>query len=385
MVNQAAEHKLHNIFAEAAMNLFAPALAILLAGFALAGCDDAADARKQNAAIPVEAIAAYETTISDSVESLGTAMANESVDITANVTETISEIDFSDGQEVTKGDVIARLSQQEEAAQLAAAQARQKENRRELDRLNTLLKNKAAAQREYDERLTLIEVTKQEVEAIDARIADRTLRAPFDGVLGIRRVSVGALVQPGELITTIDDLSSIKLDFTVPSIYLSSLKVGTPIEAKAAGFENRVFRGEVASVNSRIDPVTRSVLVRALIPNEDATLKPGLLMQVTLLKDERQALVVPEESTIQRDNRHFVLVIGDDGAAEERQVQTGVRQPGMLEITDGLAAGEKVVTRGMGTVRAGQKVEIQRLWDEIRKPETGETPAATPTAETAGE
>lgn len=354
------------------MKLFLPALALLLASLGLAACDDGARREANTAPLPVEAIAAYEATISDSVESLGTARANESVDVTANVAETIRELNFEDGQQVEKGHVIARLSQQEEAAQLAAAEARQKENRRELDRLQTLLRNRAAAQREYDERLTLIEVTKQDIEAIRARIADRTLRAPFDGVLGIRRVSVGALVQPGDLITTIDDLSRIKLDFTVPAIYLPSILLGTPIEARAAGFGERVFRGDVESVNSRVDPVTRSVLVRALIANDDRALKPGVLMQVTLLRDAREALVIPEESTIQRGDRHFVLVVQEDGTVEERQVHIGVRQPGMVEITRGLQMGEKVITRGIGTARAGQKVEIRRLWDRIRAPETGE-------------
>jgi membrane fusion protein (multidrug efflux system) len=323
----------------------------------------------------VEVIAAYEHTLSDSVESLGTAMANESVNITATVSETLAEINVDDGEYVEKDYVIARLAQAEELAQLAAAEARQQENQRELKRLKTLLQNKAAAQREYDERLTQIEITKREAEEIQARIADRTLRAPFEGVLGIRRLSVGALVQPGDLITTIDDLSRIKLDFTVPAVFLSSLKVGTPIEARSSALGETPFYGEIASVNSRIDPVTRSVLVRAIIPNTKHLLRPGLLMQVTLLKDQRTALVVPEECIIQRQKKHYVLVVDADKTVHQREVQTGVRHPGIIEIISGLNVGEIVITRGLNVVRAGQKVSISDTWESIRPPHNNENAA----------
>lgn len=361
------------------MNKIIPVFVVILLGLAAwyFMSSDASENDKTAKAIPVEIIAVFEETLSDSVESLGTAMANEFVDITSNVSEVIAEINFEDGQQVEKGHVIARMAQQEEAAQLAAAKARQSENQRELNRLAGLLKNRAASQREYDERVTLTEITKRQIEEIEARIADRTLRAPFSGVLGIRRLSEGALVQPGQLITTLDDVSSIKLDFTVPSIYINSLTKGTPIEARSLALGETVFRGEVASVNSRIDPITRSVLIRAIIPNEEMILKPGLLMQVVLLKDQRTAKVVPEESIIQRADKHFVLVVKDDNTVEEREIRRGVHMPGMVEVVDGLELGEKVITRGVNMVRAGQKVSIAETWDKIRRP-TGSIDSAKP-------
>jgi membrane fusion protein, multidrug efflux system len=361
-----------------------PIPALVVAGAVITGLyfllSDGDDA-SQRKTPPVDVLPVYEETIYDSVESLGTAMANESIAVTANVAETIRDIHFEDGQIVEKGDLIATLSQQEEQAQLAAAQARQRENSRELKRLQTLLKNKAAAQREYDERLTQIEVTKQEIEEIDARIADRTMRAPFTGVTGIRNVSVGALVQPGDVITTLDDISQIKLDFTVPSIYLDSLQVGVPIEALRDGIDSTTFSGSIYSINNRIDPVTRSVLVRAIVPNDDGLLKPGLLMRVTLLRNERKALIVPEESIIQRNDDHYVLVVPEGGGfVEEREVQTGMRRPGIVEVTEGLSVGEHIITRGVNMVSDGQDVTIGTVWDEIRKPIT-ET--ASPAAQEA--
>ncbi|MBN67257.1 MAG: efflux transporter periplasmic adaptor subunit [Rickettsiales bacterium] len=306
------------------------------------------------------------STLTDTIEALGTANANESVDITANVTETIQSINFEDGQEVAEGDVIALLDQSEEQAQLEAAKAQQRENERELKRLKTLLANKATSKREYDERVTQREVTKQQIKEMEARIEDRTLRAPFDGVLGIRRLSVGALVQPGGLITTLDDVSQIKLDFTVPALALPDLRAGQAVSVIADAYPDRRFEGIIRTVNSRVDPVTHSVLVRAILPNDDGALRPGLLMRVELLRDKRDTILVPEESIIQRQSSHFLKIVGEDNKVEERTVQIGARQPGVVEITDGLSVGELVIVRGIASVRDGQDVTIQDTWTGLR-------------------
>lgn len=315
---------------------------------------------------PVIALEVYTETLSDKVQALGTAISNEAVDITATTAETIAEILFTDGSFVEKGTVILRLDQQEEQAQLDAARARLDEHNRELARLNKLLKDKAASRRERDERLTLKRITENEIKQIEARIDDLTLRAPFDGVLGVRRLSAGALVQPGQLITTIDDTNPIKLDFSIPSVYLSGLKPGIPIIAHSDALPERVFNGKVSTINSRIDPVTRTVLVRAILDNDDGAIRPGLLMQVTLLEDEHDAVMVPEESIVQRADKHFVFVVKNDSTAEKRQVTIRVRQPGKVEITQGLQPGETIVVRGMGEINDGDQLSVQSRWNSIR-------------------
>ncbi len=321
---------------------------------------------------PVTVIKVYKDMIFDSVEALGTTYANESVDITTNITETIREIRFDDGQEVKQGDIIAVLEQSEEEAQLAAAKAQLAEHQRELKRIDSLVKQKAAAKRDYDERRTQLEVTEQQIKEITARMEDRTLRAPFDGVLGVRRLSMGALVQPGQLITTIDDIHQIKLDFNVASTYLTQLQVGTPIEAISSELGGKVFNGTIQTINSRIDPVTRSVLVRALIPNPDGLLKPGLLMRVVLLKDQRRALIVPEDAIIQKQDAHFVLTVDPEkNTVAQRKITLGTRRPGIAEVKEGLEEGELVIVRGVGRVRPDQKVSLQEVWDKIRAPNSG--------------
>lgn len=309
----------------------------------------------------------------DSVEALGTANSAESVNITANVTDLLREIRFADGQAVKKGDVIAVLEQRELAAQLAASKARLQQEKRELARLEGLVRDKAVPRQDYDQRVTSLEITARELEEIEARIAYRTIVAPFDGTVGVRRISVGALVQPGEVITTLDDISSIKLDFTVPSAFLSTLASGVPVEAEVDALAGRVFRGKIESVSTRVDPVTRSILVRAVLPNPDAQLRPGLLMRVRLIKREREALIVPEESILQRQQSHFILVVSADNKVEERQITVGARMPGRAEVTRGLEEGDRVIVRGMNRARNGETVNVAQ---ELPPPRAWGTDAA---------
>ncbi|HEX2753558.1 MAG TPA: efflux RND transporter periplasmic adaptor subunit [Alphaproteobacteria bacterium] len=353
------------------IKLFILVLLLLVAGAGFYFVPKYIQARKAEASVaaeplpPVFVTTASEGTVYDSVDAIGTAFSNESVNISSNVTEVLREVLFVDGQEVVKDDILVVLEQREQQAQLDAARARMEQDKRELARLEGLLAEKAVPRQDYDTRLTMLEVTKQEMAEAEARVAFRTIRAPFDGVLGVRLISPGALVQPGDLITTLDDISPIKLDFTVPSTYLSALKPGVEIEAIADALDNRVFRGRIESVNTRVDPVTRSVLVRAILPNDDHILKPGLLLKVTLIKNERTSVILPEETLMQRQEDHFVLVVADDNKVEQRKVSVGARRPGKVEITAGLKTGERVIVRGVNRVRAGQLVEVTETWPPL--------------------
>ncbi|HCS12958.1 MAG: efflux transporter periplasmic adaptor subunit [Zetaproteobacteria bacterium CG06_land_8_20_14_3_00_59_53] len=352
------------------MNLFIPRCS-LFAVFLLAGLigacssqDDAAG--RSTGAKQVVALNVYSIRLSDRVEALGTAQANESITITSKVAGRLESIDFADGQQMHKGDVIARLDQDEEKAQLEAAVVQLAEHTREVKRLQELLQRKAAAMRELDERKTLAALTASNIEQIKARIDELTLRSPFDGKVGIRRVSPGALVQPGQVIATLDQMDPIKLDFSIPATMLQGLKPGDHIEARADALGEQVFTGTVSATDSRIDPLTRSMLIRAIIHNPDGRLIPGMLMRVTLLANQRDAVVVPEESITQKEDRHFLTIVTDQGKAELRAVTPGMRRDGLVEITKGLNTGELVVVRGMGFVKPGSPVRVSETWDTIR-------------------
>lgn len=287
--------------------------------------------------------------VAERVEALGTLKANESVEIAATVTERVTAVNFDDGQRVKKGAVLIEMDAAEERAELAEQRAFLAQAQRQVNRLAPLVKRGAAAESTIDTQRRETEGARARIQAIESRIAKRVIKAPFDGVVGLRNISIGALAQPGELLTTIDDDVVMKLDFAVPAVFVSTLKRGVAIKATSASFPDRIFKGTVSSVDSRIDPVTRSIVARALIDNPDGELRPGLLMLVELQKNPRQAVVVPEEAVVPVGDENFVWVVdGEAGApvADRRTVTLGTRQFGEVEIVSGLSPGEQVVTHG---------------------------------------
>ncbi len=313
--------------------------------------------------VPVIAAEVRRDQFVDRVEALGTLKANESVSVTANVTETVSAIHFDDGERVEKGQVLVEMTSAEEHALLEEAQARVAEAERQYDRVKSLVAQRSASESLLDERKRDLDTARALLVAIESRLADRLIKAPFAGVLGLRNISPGALVEPGDLITTLDDVSVMKLDFAVPSVFLTDLEPGLRIATKARAYGERTFAGKIRSIDSRVDPVTRSIQVRALIPNPDRTLKPGVLMQVELLRNPRETLAIPESGLLQQGRDQFVLLVGEGGTVERRQVRAGARRPGEVEIVDGLTAGDKVITHGNDKVRPGQRVRIQAFDD----------------------
>lgn len=315
---------------------------------------------------PVVLAAAAGESITDRIEALGTLRANESVELTATVTQTIAELGFSDGERVKKGQVLASMTSQEERALLNEATATADEARRQFERAQQLAKTGATSVSSLDEARRNNDTAQARLKAIDSRYRDLIVLAPFDGVVGLRNISVGALVRPGDLITTIDDDRTMKLDFAVPSRFLGSLAPGLAVEAKTSAFGDEVFRGEILSVDSRVDPVTRTVTVRAQIPNPERLLKPGLLMTVELLGRPRTAVMIPEGALMPLGTKSFVLVVSEESGvplAQRREVEIGARQPGSVEILSGIQPGERVVTHGTQRASQGGPVRISAVDD----------------------
>jgi membrane fusion protein (multidrug efflux system) len=304
----------------------------------------------------------------DQVEALGTLRANESVALTASVTETVSMLHFDDGDRVETGQLLVEMTSAEEQAQLREARAREREAGSQYRRVQSLAAQGTASKSLLDERSREWQTARAQLVAIESRLSDRLLKAPFAGVMGLRNISIGALVEPGDLISTLDDDTVLKLDLSVPSVYLTTLKPGLPVVAKTRAYGDREFSGELRNIDSRVDPVTRSVVARVVLPNEERLLKPGLLMQVTLKKNPRTALVIPEAALMPTGREQFVLVAApkDDGhEAERRQVTIGARRPGVVEILSGLIEGEQVITHGALRVRPGQAVAIRAVDDGL--------------------
>ncbi len=300
----------------------------------------------------------------DTIEALGTTKSNEMVVITADTAEKVTKIYFEEGQDVKKGDMLVTLAKGEENAALRSAQAALSEAQSAYTRAKELFEAKAVSEAALQERLSALNQARASTAAVTARLDKLAITAPFDGIVGLREVSVGTLVRPNDMITTLDDISMMKLDFDVPSLFLSSLKKGMPIKGKVEAFGDREFVGEVQTINTQIDPVTRSVKIRAIVQNDDRVLRPGLLMTINLIKNERTALVIPEEALIKRGDKNFVFVAQDsDGkkVAVEKEVKIGTRIYGEVEILSPLVEGDQVINHGTLKLNDGAEIKIKAV------------------------
>ncbi|MCL1126085.1 efflux RND transporter periplasmic adaptor subunit [Shewanella surugensis] len=296
--------------------------------------------------------------IREEVEALGTTQANESIIVTSKVSDVVTKVNFSDGDKVKKGQLLIQLHDRAQAAQVTIAKVQLHDHIRELERIRELVTSQTVAVSERDRLQTAIDTANAQLLEADAALADRKIKAPFAGVLGLRQVSLGALVSPGDEITTLDDISVIKLDFSVPERFLQAIKVGNKVEAKAVAFDDEQFIGKVASIDSRVNPATRAVIVRTDIPNPEGRLLPGMLMTVKLIKSSREALILPESAIIPIQERHYVYVVDSEGVVSRQLVTLGIRKRGWVEIVDGIQLDQQVIVRGILKVRPGDKVSV---------------------------
>ena len=316
--------------------------------------------------VPVIAERATMQTIADTLEALGTLRAKESVQITAMVADTISDVRFEDGQLVEAGDILVEQTDTEEAALLREAESMAKEAKRQYERIKSLAAKSSASESLLDERRQTWQTAQAREEAVRSRLQDRLIEAPFSGHVGLRLMSPGALVSPGDIITTLVDDTSMKLDFTIPAVYLDTVRVGTTIEATTPVYAGRTFVGTVNSVDSTINPSTRSITVRALIPNEQRILVSGMLMTLNLKRNPREAIMVSEEAIVPLSNKTFVMVVDESAkpnVVSKREVTIGRRVAGKVEITKGLAVAETIVSHGTLKLRPGSAVTIKAVND----------------------
>jgi len=292
------------------------------------------------------------------IEALGTTRANESVDITAKAVNQVTAVRFTEGQQVARGEVLVELDAAQVRADLAVAEAALAESRSQYKRSRELYTTKVLSDSQIEQIEATYKANEARVASARARVNDTVIRAPFAGRVGLRRVSVGSLISPGTVITTLDDTSTVKLDFTVPETFLAAMQPGLDISARSVAYPDTDFIGQVSSVDSRVDPATRSVTVRALLPNPSGLLKPGMFLTVRLSRGAVDALLIPEHALVPEQGDMYVFVV-KDGSAEKRLVRIGQRRVGDVQVVEGLAAGELVVTEGVQKLRDGSAVTVQ--------------------------
>lgn len=321
---------------------------------------------------PVVVADVMETEFADVIEAIGTARANESVNITAKITDTIRSISFVDGQFIEKGEIIVELTDEEASANLEEARAGLEESRKQYNRISGLMAGGSTTRSRLDQALGDRDRARARVQALEASLADRIIRAPFAGVLGLRNISPGTLVKPGDVITTLDDISLVKIDFSVPERFISALKSGQTISALSAAYPERAFVGTVSTVDSRVDPITRAVVVRAEVPNPGSLLRGGMSLSIRLATNQRLSLTIPEDSIVPVSDKVFVYVVGPEGIAKRTRITVNRRRVGEIEVLEGLSLNDRVVVEG--THKLFMPQQPVRVVGQT-KPETSDDPA----------
>ncbi len=292
--------------------------------------------------------------LKDEIIALGTTQANESIILTAQSTDRVQSVHFDDSDQVQQGQLILTLANAEEQAEVKELEIKLAEQKRQLQRLLDIDKTTAPAESAIDSQKSLVESTQAQLSVANIRLSEKFVYAPFSGKLGLREVSPGQLLTSNTEITTLDDLSKIKVEFQLPEKFLNRVSVDQPVLAKNIAYTTP-FRGQITSIASRLDKATRSFKVRAIFSNQDSKLRAGMLLQLTVETQSVDALTVPESAIIPLNAEHYVYKVIDN-KVHKTQVQTGRRKPGVVEILSGLSKGDIVVTQGVIKVRDGSMV-----------------------------
>jgi membrane fusion protein, multidrug efflux system len=329
--------------------------------------------------VGVVVAAAELETVRDRAEAVGTTLASQAVEIVALASGRVIELAFEPGEPVEAGTVLARLEDTIERADLDEARAMAQEANSALERGQRLRASNNIAAATLVELQAAAGAAQARVDRASQRLEDRLVRAPFDGVVGIRRVDLGARVDNDTVITTLDDRREMIVEFSLPEVFYGRVGRGLPVAARSTSFPDRSFDGAVTTVDTRIDVTSRSFRVRASLPNPDLLLPAGLFVLVDVTLDEREAVVVPEEAVSTEAGRTVVYVAAED-RAERRAIDLGTRMLGRVEIVSGLEPGELVVTRGLQRMRDGIGIRY-----ELPAGDDGEPVAGPEVARPAGD
>lgn len=295
----------------------------------------------------------------DELESMGTAISNEAVDIISPISQVVQSIHFSDGESVTKGQLLVQLKIDKKISEKKQTEIALLEQKRELDRMEILKKNKIIPIKDYDVQLTKFHDAQAKLDTILTDIAESSINAPFDGFLGIRNISVGSLLTPGTVITTIDDIKKIKIDFFIPEKYLSIVTPGLKFHADSVAFKNKTFKGNIAAIAPRLSVNSRSIHVRGIIDNDELLLKPGMMLKVKMQLPGQYNILIPEKAISNIGSEHFIFVVSSKRQVKQIFISIGERKNGFVEALKGLEEGDVVVIDGINKITNGQHVNIE--------------------------
>ena len=310
--------------------------------------------------IAVEAARVKVGAIRRQIEAVGSLRSDESVMIRPEISGRVAEILFKEGTKVSRGDPLVRLDASVAKAQVAQQAANVTLSRANQERATDLMTKGAGSARAHDEALARMRADEATLALAQATLDKSTLLAPFDGVLGLRRISVGDYVNPGQDIVNIENLEAMKVDFRIPEIFALQLKTGQTIRVSLDAIPGKTFDGAVYAIDPALDTNGRAVILRARMANTDSLLRSGMFARVSLLLDDMgQRILVPEAALMPVGQEHFVFQVGEGGRASLTKVKVGQRRAGQVEIEDGLANDAVIVTEGVLKLRDGSSIRAR--------------------------
>jgi membrane fusion protein (multidrug efflux system) len=299
------------------------------------------------------------TKLAQTIEASGTLQSNEEVEVKPEITGRIVGLYFKEGVNVKKGDLLVKIYDEDLKAQLQKLQLQQQLAKTTLERQENLLKINGISQQDVDVTRNQVSAYGADIDYTRTQLQKTELRAPFNGRLGLRNVSLGAIVSPTTVITTLQQIDPLKIDFSIPEKYRTAIKLGDAVDFRVAG-DNNVYKGSIYAMDPKIDLATRTIRIRAIVPNAGKLL-PGAFARITIsLRDMPEAIMIPSQAVIP-GTRDKSVIVADSGKVKFVIIETGIRDENNVQVTSGLNIGDTVITSGIMQLRPGMVIRYNNI------------------------
>ncbi|PXX92667.1 efflux transporter periplasmic adaptor subunit [Marinobacter vulgaris] len=319
--------------------------------------EDSENAQRQRPASKVNAISPSMEVVRDSVNAVGNLRALDQVELTTELSGRVVEMNLVSGKRVSRGELLLRLDDRQARADLQIAEATLADARRQYERARRLQTNNSISQSQVDELRTAVNVAEAQRASARTRLDNHRIEAPFEGVIGLSDISLGAYLSSGTSVTTLDSTDRMELGFSIPERFLGQVGMGQRVRGASPAYPDEEFQGELAELGTRINELSRTLPVRAIIDNPDGKLRPGQFMSANLTLREREALVIPEQAVMIRGDDKYVFV-AEDGVARRISVSLGSRSPGRVEVSAGLSLEDRVIVTGQDRLSSGDRIDV---------------------------
>lgn len=327
-------------------------------GYRMLGSDSMAESGRERPPSAVNTRLPERDTVRDVVKAVGNLRALNAVELTTEVSGRVVALNLQPGARVAQGDVLLRLDDRQARAELRVIESQLADARRQLNRAQRLRSNNSISEAQVDELRTTVNVAEAQRAAAQVRLENHRIEAPFDGVTGLSDIAIGAFVTAGTSVTTLDSTDRMELNFAIPERFLGQIGLGQPVTGLSPAFPDIRFPGQLSELGTRINELSRTLPVRAVIDNPDGMLRPGQFMSATLTLRERDALVIPEQAVMIRGDEQYVFV-AEDGIARRVSVKLGSRMPGRVEVAEGLSLEDAVIVTGQDRISSGDRIRVQ--------------------------